>query len=86
MPAYDNTDSGALFKNDRKTDPKQPDYTGSLNVDGTDYWLSGWIKTAGPMARNAGSKFLSVAVTPKEVTANGGGNRAPVDYDDDIPF
>ena len=80
---YDNTNSGTLFKNTRKETDKHPDYTGSLDVEGTEYWLSGWVKTAGPGAKNPGMKFLSVAVTPKEGAPAKTGN---TDYDDDIPF
>lgn len=87
--AYDNTNKGALFKNDRKDPPSHPDYKGTVNVEGTEYWASGWIKTAGPSSKNPGSKFLSVALTPKDERA--ASQRAPVrpsleDDDDDIPF
>ena len=36
MSDYDNTNSGALFKNDGKQG-KQPDYRGPLNVGGKDF-------------------------------------------------
>lgn len=90
--AFDNTNKGVLFKND-KTKDTQPDYKGSVNVGGVDYWFSGWIKTAGPNARNPGSKFLSVSVEEKD---NGFSKPDPKpaapnrptfdDMDDDIPF
>lgn len=87
MP-YDNTNKGALFKNDRKESPNHPDYKGAINVEGTEYWASGWIKVAGPNARNPGSKFLSVSLTAKD--GNGPQPRVPqyniLDDDDDIPF
>jgi len=50
---YDNTNRGSLFKNDRKDDAKFPDYKGSLNVDGVEYWLSAWLKVS-----KDGAKFL----------------------------
>lgn len=87
MP-YDNTNKGALFKNDRKESPNHPDYKGTINVEGTEYWASGWIKVAGPNARNPGSKFLSVSLTAKD--GNGPHPGVPqyniLDDDDDIPF
>jgi len=77
--AYDNTNSGVLFKNDRKTHPNQPDYRGSLNVNGDEFWVSSWIK------EGKKGKFLTLALQPKE-------SQVP-DYDetpappvDDIPF
>ena len=61
MADYDRTNTGALFKNDRKESERHPDYTGSINVGGTDYWLSAWLKTD----RN-GKKFMSLSVKPKD--------------------
>ena len=72
MSDYDNTKSGVLYRNDRKERENQPDHRGSINVqcpccqESSDFWLSAWVKTAGPTARNPGSKFFSLAVTPKE--------------------
>lgn len=71
--------SGSLFKNERKTTEKHPDYNGSLNVDGVDFWVSGWIKTA-----KNGKKFLSLAINPKQ-PKEAGESLPPLD-DDDIPF
>ncbi len=74
--------SGALFRNTDKADPKHADYNGSLNVDGTDYWINGWIK------EGAKGKFLSLSVKPKQkVAAADIGRREPrADMDDEIPF
>jgi hypothetical protein len=55
--------SGVLFKNDRKQSERAPDYTGAINVDGTEYQLSAWIKH-GPKA-----KFMSLAVRPRDASA-----------------
>lgn len=41
---YDNTNRGVLFKNDRKETDNHPDYTGRIDIDGTEYFLSAWIK------------------------------------------
>jgi len=85
MP-YDNTNRGSLFRNEDKETDKHPDYTGSLNVDGKDYWLSGWIKEAGPHSKIAGKKFLSVAVTLKEARQERSVYATTAPIDDDIPF
>lgn len=58
---YDNTNSGALFKNDRKETANQPDYRGNLNVNGQDFWISGWIKTS-----RTNVKYMSLSVQPKD--------------------
>jgi hypothetical protein len=59
---YDNTNRGILSKNQNKTADNHPEYSGSLNVDGTDYWLSAWIKES----KKDGKKFFSLSVKPKD--------------------
>ena len=61
MEEFDNTNRGAMFKNDKEGNEKRPDYTGSLNVEGTEYKLSAWIREA-----KSGSKFMSIACDKKE--------------------
>jgi hypothetical protein len=83
---YDNTNTGALFKNNDKTEEneKWPDYRGNINVDGTEYWLSAWLKTS-----KAGMKYMSLSIKPKNAdTAQSkkpAGDRRQ-DFDDEIPF
>jgi len=82
MADYDNTNTGALFKNDKKASEKHPDYKGSANVDGTEYWVSAWIKTS-----KNGQTFMSFAYTAKEPVAKP--DIAPLgDFENsaDIPF
>ena len=63
---YDNTNRGVLFPNDKKGNEKRPDFTGDLNVGGTEYKLSAWKKSS-----KAGNNFLSISVQLKE------GQKAP---------
>lgn len=60
--AYDNRNRGALFKNDRREQETDADYRGTINVDGTECWLGGWVKKS-----KAGEKYLSLSVRPKAV-------------------
>jgi hypothetical protein len=89
--AYDNTDKGSLFTNDKKETEKHPDYNGSINVGGKEYWLSGWKKKS----EKTGKTFLSLSVREKQETPrqsseptrkanHGAGGFA--DMNDDIPF
>ena len=62
---YDNTNKGIISKNDRKTTDKHPDITGSLNVEGVEYFVDGWAKK-----RNSdGASFYSLYVKRKAKTA-----------------
>ena len=82
---YDNTDSGVLFRNTDKDHPKQPDYRGNLNVGGTEFWLSAWLK----QSKKDGKKFLSLAVKRKDGQRVGPGGARPSlkdDLDDEVPF
>jgi hypothetical protein len=62
---YDNTNKGTIAKNARKETDQHPDIAGSINVNGTDYWLNGWLKTNS----RDGSKFYSLSVKPKQERA-----------------
>jgi hypothetical protein len=73
--AYDNTNTGLLKRNDRKEKDSHPDYRGTINIDGTDYWLSGWLKVGREGTKLAGQKFFSLSVTPMEDQQTRGGNR-----------
>lgn len=78
MTDYDNTNSGALFKNDKGDNPNRPDYTGELNVEGKEMRIAAWLKTS-----KAGNKFMSLSVSEKENTATADTN---FDDDSDLPF
>ena len=91
MSDFDNTDRGALFKNQDKTDanPAWADYEGSINVGGKDYYLSAWLKTA-----KSGVKYMSLSVKEK-LSRKEAADSAPVqqaappvdDFDTDgLPF
>lgn len=81
---YDNTNRGVLFRNDKKETESHPDRNGSINIEGTDYWLSGWLKKS-----KAGNQFLSLSAKRKDAPAREPGSnddkRAAV-FDDDLPF
>lgn len=83
MAEFDNTNRGSLFKNDKKTEEKHPDMSGSINIDGTEYWISGWKKQS-----KQGANFLSLSVRPKEVVRQSSQptNKAKADDFDDFDF
>jgi hypothetical protein len=67
--SYDNTNSGLLAKNDKQGNESRPDYRGSINVDGREYWLSAWIKQGREGTKLAGQKYMSLSVKPKDEQA-----------------
>ena len=85
MSNYDNTNTGALFRNDKEGNEKRPDYRGQLDVEGVEYWVSAWIKTS-----KKGDKYMSLSIQPKEDREDAKpapkkqADEAP--FDDDIPF
>jgi hypothetical protein len=83
MSGYDNTNKGILGRNDRKTQDNHPDFSGSINVEGREYWLSGWVKER----KDGSGRFFSLLVKPKDnASAPAAPRPAPADIDDEIPF
>lgn len=81
--AYDNTNRGAIFKNDRKEKDTHPDYRGKINVDGVDKEISLWVKES-----KDGKKFFSASISEPYVKPD---NATPPIQDEigeqtDLPF
>ena len=64
--SYDNTNSGMLSRNEKKEKDTHPDFKGSVNVEGREYWLSAWVKEGKPGGKMEGRKYFSLSVTPKD--------------------
>lgn len=93
---FDDEMRGAAFKNDRKTKgDNRPNYTGTVQIEGTEYWVSVWIQEA-KSGKREGEKFLSFAFNEKD--EDGGSRKSSrskpsrqeedpaEDFDDEIPF
>jgi hypothetical protein len=63
---YDNTNSGIITRNEKGGNESRPDYRGSINVEGRDYWISCWIKTGRDGTKLAGQKYMSLSIRPKD--------------------
>jgi hypothetical protein len=96
MTEYDRTNRGAIWKNDDKREDNHPDFKGSLNVNGVDYWVSAWKRTEGAAAK---APALSFSVKPKEAQQSisqrampkrpdpiSSGRSIRDDLNDDVPF
>ena len=51
--------SGALFKNEKKSHDNQPDYQGECKIDGQTFRMSAWIKR-----KEGGRTWMSFSFTP----------------------
>lgn len=94
MAEFDNTNRGSIWKNEKKDKDTHPDFTGSLNVGGVEYWVSAWKRKEGAAAK---APALSFSVKPKDEKAASPApkTRDPIstgkinimpDDDSDIPF
>ena len=62
--SYDNTNRGAIWKNEKKETEKHPDFKGDLNIDGVIYNVSAWKRKADA---NPKAPLLSFSVSKREM-------------------
>jgi hypothetical protein len=94
MTEYDETNRGKLWKN-KKKDPNSPDYketlpdfTGSLNVDGAEFFLDAWKRK---LDANPNAPALTFKVKRKDVqqprsVPTAFQKRSIIPDDGDVPF
>jgi hypothetical protein len=85
MTEYDNTNRGIMSRDQKRTNDKAPEFTGTLNVAGTEYRIAAWVKER----KDGSGKFFSLSVSPKEESyaRPSSAERAKQQAaDDDIPF
>lgn len=82
--------SGAIFKNDKKTADNQPDYRGKIVVDNKEWEISLWLRES-----NKGLKYFSAAIkepwvasneTPQLKSTSDKIKADTNDFDDGLPF
>ncbi len=73
------TNTGAIFKNDKKTNPNQPDYRGKVNVNGKEMEVALWVK------QGKNGSFFSASFSEPYVPQE---ERKPIgdSMDSDLPF
>lgn len=86
MANYDNTNRFIFSKNERKRTDRDADWTGSININGVEYWLNGWIQER----KDGSGKFISGSARAKEQRddppARSNKRNYREELDDEIPF
>lgn len=50
--------TGAIFKNNKKTSEKAPDYKGKINVDGKEFAIACWVR----QSQTTGESYFSCKI------------------------
>jgi hypothetical protein len=79
---YDNTNRGSIWMNDKKETEKHPDFKGSLNVNGEDFWVSAWKRKQGAKPTSPSLTF-SIKAKNESVSQVANTSQEP---NDSIPF
>lgn len=81
--SYDNTNRGSIWPNERREKDTHPDFRGTLNADGVEYWVSAWKRR--PDA-NPRAPSLTFSIQKKETKPEPSKAEMPREFDDEIPF
>jgi uncharacterized protein (DUF736 family) len=71
---------GALFRNTKKTEDKQPDYRGNIQIKGEAFILVAWVK------EGKNGKFLSMKIEAQDMTERKPAKTEAENESDDLPF
>ena len=63
MSNYDNNNRGSIWKNEDRKSETHPQFKGSAEVNGVEYWVSGWLRKADA---NPKAPAMSFSFTAKE--------------------
>jgi len=80
---YDNTNRGSIWKNLKRETDKHPHLTGTLNVEGTEYWVSAWAKDKDG---NPKAPELTFSIKTKDVQSTPAEPFKVKVEDDDMPW
>lgn len=89
MSNYDNDNRGAVWKNEKKSTDKHPDFTGKATIAGVDYYVSAWRRGPDDNPKAPALRFSVTAVedvAKKTIQQAKQSIQPEDDFDDDIPF
>lgn len=61
---FDNNNEVAIWANDRKNKPTDPDFKGNATIDGKEFWVSAWKRSEDANER---APILKAKLTAKEM-------------------
>jgi hypothetical protein len=79
---FDNRNRGAIWQNKDKEADGQPDFTGKLNVEGREFWVSAWKRKADAAPKSPALTFSIKANQAQQ----GAPSERPKGDDEEIPF
>lgn len=84
---YDNTNRGSIWKNEKKDTDKHPDFTGALNVEGVDYWVSAWKRKPDASDKAPALSFsIKLKMVGESQTQQRPAQTVSTDFSDGVPF
>jgi len=95
--SYDNTNRGQIWPNDKKEKDTHPDFKGSMDIEGKEYWVSAWKRKpdANPKAPSLTFSVQAKDEIPQKIADQYQQQQPPAppvpqpgggSFDDDIPF
>lgn len=73
--------SGAIFKNQKKTEETHSDYNGTAKIDGKEYWVNAWVNNS-----NNGTKYMQLKFAIKADRIIDDGTATGAIPDGEMPF
>jgi hypothetical protein len=86
MSNFDNSNRGSIWKNEDRKSETHPQFKGSAEVNGVEYWVSGWLRKADANPKAPDMSFSFQAKEQQSQVAPPAGPDIGDSFDDDIPF
>ena len=85
---YDNTNRGQIWKNEDRKSDTHPQFKGSMNIEGVEYWVSAWTRKpdANPKAPALTFSFKKKEDKQDDQIPKTDSVSAVDEFDDKIPF
>lgn len=77
MSQYEKELAGVMFAHDKQGNDKRPDWKGSIQIEGVEYWLSGWNRSS------AKGELISLKAEKKKPAMQA---YSEATIDGDVPF